>query len=66
MAVLEQLAGIIVVVAGLMLLSIPIAIIAAGIMLVVHGVAREMVNEKEKHDGARDADTRHAERDARA
>lgn len=58
MDVLEQTAGGVLVTAGLWLWAPPVAIIALGIMLAVHGFLRELktIREKEAADGSREPD----------
>lgn len=55
MDVLEQYAGLILLVAGIALVSIPAALIVAGVLLAVHGTLREL-NRKDE-DGTRESDT---------
>lgn len=50
MDVLEQFAGILLVVGGIALLSIPAAIIAFGVVLIAHGTMREMLHLNERDD----------------
>lgn len=38
---------------GITLIFVPAGIIAAGILMIVYGVAREMTHEKENNDGTR-------------
>jgi uncharacterized membrane protein len=54
--VLEQIAGALFVTTGLWLIFPPVAIIALGVMIGLHGVLLEMknMNEKEGIDGSRE------------
>jgi cytochrome c-type biogenesis protein CcmH/NrfF len=55
-AVLSQFVGAVLVTIGLALWSLPVAIIAAGVMIAVYGFLRELksINEKESADGSRE------------
>ena len=52
MDVLEQYVGVALLVAGIALFSIPVAMIAAGLLLAVHGTLREL--KREDDDGTRE------------
>lgn len=54
MDVLEQYAGFVILVAGLALISIPVALIVAGILLAVHGTLREL--NRDDDEGTRTTD----------
>lgn len=58
MDVLEQLVGIVLITVGIALFSIPAAIMAFGIILVGHGVMREMLHLNERdEDGVSETST---------
>lgn len=50
MDVLEQYAGFVLIVVGIALISLPVALIVAGLLLAVHGTLREL---NRKDDDAR-------------